>query len=143
MSKIYHTLSHEYIRDKLFPMNAVVLKLDNGMVLVCQNFKLRNDKMQLFCYLPKEHKWVITFKRLYKTGDPIPMFIYEYYKKHVYVKYKSCASYSRLMQHDRRHKKGGGGGTRLKNDKFTTDYECSKTPLHDFRKSMYVQWNQM
>ena len=143
MSKIYHTLSHEYIRDRLFPMNAVVLKLDNGTIIVCQNFKIKNEKLPLYIYLPKEDKWVLTFKRLCKSSDPIPMFIYNYYKKYVYVKYKSHANYNQLMQHDRKHKKGGGGGTRLGSNGFTTDYECSKTPLHDFRKSMYVQWNQM
>ena len=41
-------------------------------------------------------------------------------------------NYAKLMRHDRKHK-SGGGGSRIYNGSIT-DYECTKNPLHDFRR---------
>ena len=63
--------------------------------------------------------------------------MYDYYCK---GKQKSRhINCEQLMKHDRVHKKGGGG--KISPTQIVTDYECAKVPLHDFRRSMYVQYN--
>ncbi len=44
--------------------------------------------------------------------------------------------YENMMRHDRIHK-GGGGGSRIYNGSIT-DYECSSSPLHDFRRCTII-----
>ena len=61
MCKIYHTLSRENIRGMYFPMNSVVMHLDNGMRLVCTNFNTKRiGFLELFVWLPDQGKWVKT-----------------------------------------------------------------------------------
>ena len=52
---------------------------------------------------------------------------------------KSFCNFEELMKHERVHKKGGGG--KISPTQIVTDYECAKIPLHDFKRSMYVQYN--
>ena len=72
-------------------------------------------------------------------------YMYKFYlselqKRKRKTKAKSSSYYANLMKHDRRHK-GSGSGQRLGFTGTVTEYECTKNPFHDFRKSMYVQWN--
>lgn len=115
------------VNGKEFPMNSIVLHLDNGIDFVCTNFhQSRKKPLQVYCYI--KEKWVITFlKGNYKD------IIWDYYRK-CERKYRiRKGNYARMMKHDRKHKAGGGGGTRICNGSIT-DYECTKNPLHDFRR---------
>lgn len=115
------------LHGKEFPMNSVVLRLDNGIVFVCTNFKQsRKNPLKVYCYIPEEKKWAITFlKHKYKN------IMWDYHRKNQKKKSKSHINYANMMKHDRKHKSGGGGS--LIHNRSITDYECRKNPLHDFR----------
>ena len=114
------------VHGKEFPMNSVILHLDNGTDFVCTNFKQSRKKpLQVYCYIEK--KWVITFlKGNYKE------IMWDYYRKCGRKPKAYKGNYARMMKHDRKHK-SGGGGSRIHNGSVT-DYECSNNPLHDFRR---------
>ena len=114
------------VHGKEFPMNSVILHIDNGTDFVCTNFKQSRKKpLQVYCYIEK--KWVITFlKGNYKE------IMWDYYRK-CERKYKiRKGNYANMMKHNRKHK-SGGGGSRI-NNRSVTDYECTNNPLHDFRR---------
>lgn len=137
MCKIYHTLSRENIRGMYFPMNSVVMRLDNGMRLVCTNFHTKRiGFLELFVWLPDQGKWVKTHEKNILTNA-----MWEYYSKNLRRIKPDHNNYEDMMKYSHK-RKGAGGGVRLGNSGYTTDYECSKNPMHDFRRSMYVQWNQ-
>ena len=114
------------VYGKEFPMNSIVLYLDNGTVLVCTNFKQSRKKpLQVYCYTEK--KWITTFlKGNYKE------IMWDYYRRCERKNRIRKGNYASMMKHDRRHKSGGGGS--LIHNGSITDYECAKNPLHDFRR---------
>lgn len=134
--QISHTLGGctNCINGREFPTNSVVLRIKNGTTLVCQNFtRTRNGSVLIFCYLPTEKKWVKTYANNEYTRS-----MYEYYKgtirkanrkKHRQTNH----NYANMMKHARKKKSGGGGG-RISHAQTVTDYECTKNPLHDFRR---------
>ena len=113
---------------KEFPMNSVVLELDNGMKLVCTNFhQSRKEPLKVYCYISTEKKWVMTF-----LNEELKNIMWDYYRKCERKNRKRKANYRQLMQHDRKKKKGSG--SKLSHKDTTTDYECTKNPMHDFRR---------
>ena len=137
--QISHTLGGctNNIHGKYFPTNSVILRMDNGTILVCHDFrKTRNGSTQLFCYLPKEKKWVITYAKNKYTEMML-----QYYKDTIRKsnrKKQRCTktNYSQMMCHERKKKSGGGGG-KISHTQTVTDYECTKNPLHDFQRTFY------
>lgn len=118
----------EYIHGKQFPVGTIILRLKNKMEIACSNFYCTNGKLEIFVYIPHK-KWKREFVRNQYTK-----MIYDYFCK---GKCKSTTvDCSKLMKHDRVHKKGGGG--KLSPTYIVTDYECRKVPLHDFNRSMYI-----
>jgi len=121
-------MPHEVIKGKEIPMNSIVLQLDNKMILVCNKFNhSRKQKLELTVWLPTEKKWVSTYAKNEYTE-----MMWDYYRKHQQKRSHNFRKYENMMRHDRRHK-GGGGGSRIYNGSIT-DYECSKNPMHDFRR---------
>lgn len=116
------------VHEREFPMNSIVLQLDNKTELVCTNFKQsRKQPLRVHCYIPTENKWVITFlKGNYKE------IMWDYYRRCERKHRIRKGNYENLMRHDRKHK-SGGGGSHIYNGSIT-DYECTKNPLHDFRR---------
>ena len=117
------------VHGKEFPMYSVILNLDNGTDLVCTNFRQsRKNPLKVYCYMPTEKKWVITsLQGKYKE------IMWDYHRKcERKNRKKRNVNYANMMKHDRMHKPGGGG-TRIHNGSIT-DYECSNSPLHDFRR---------
>ena len=132
--RISHTLGREFLHNKELPMNAVVLRFDNGMALVCSDFNhSRRHKVELLVWLPAQNKWV----RTYAKNEHTEM-MWDYHRK-LQRKSKCKVNCAPLMKHERVHKHGSGG-SRIYNGSIT-DYECTKEPMHDFRRSMCVQWN--
>lgn len=128
--QLSHTLGGctNFINDKYFPTNAIVLTLDNGMQLVCHKFNHSHKyKLELMVWMPLEKKWVKTYDR-----NKYTKMMWDYYKKIKPKKKYAHINYASLMKHDRVHK-SGGGGSRIHNGSIT-DYECTKNPLHDFRR---------
>jgi hypothetical protein len=124
------------VYGKEFPMNSVILQLDNGMELVCTNFcQSRKLPLHVYCYIPTEKKWVLTI-----LDGEYKEIMWKYYRKCKRKHEKCKANYSQMMKHERKHK-NGGGGSRIGSNAMVTDYECTKETMHDFRRSMYVQWN--
>ena len=100
-------MPHEVIKGKEMPMNSIVLRLDNKAILVCSKFNhSRKQNLELLVWLPAQNKWVRTYAKNEYTE-----IMWDYYRKH----------------------KHAGGGSRIYNGSIT-DYECSKNPLHDFRR---------
>ena len=121
-------MSHEVIKGKEMPMNSIVLRLDNKVILVCSKFNhSRKQNLELLVWLPVQNKWVRTY-----TKNKYTEMMWDYYRKHQQKRNHDFRKYENMMKHDRRHK-GGGGGSRIYNGSIT-DYECSKNPMHDFRR---------
>ena len=118
----------DIIHGKEFPMNSVVLRLDNGITLICTNFhQSRKKPLKVHCYIIAEKKWGFAFlKGEYKEV------MWDYYRKCERKHRIYKGNYANLMRHDRKHKSGGGG--KISHTQIVTDYECTKNPLHDFRR---------
>ena len=131
MYRVYHLLSRDFGCGRAFSMNSVVLALDNGTRLVCSDFNHSRDrKIEIYVHLPKQG-WVRTYEK-----NQLTEIMWTYYRKSVQQK-KSHDNYEKMMRHSRK-KKYSSGGSRLGNSSYTTDYECTKEPLHDFRRVMYL-----
>ena len=121
-------MPHEVVKGKEMPMNSIVLRLDNKAILVCSKFNhSRKQNLELLVWLPTQNKWV----RTYAKNEYTEM-MWNYYRKHRQKRKKKHINYEKMMEHDRYHK-SGGGGSRIYNGSIT-DYECSKNPMHDFRR---------
>ena len=129
--KTEYLLRSTAVRNRTFPIGSVILYLENGMVLVSNDFRhKRTQKLEMYCYLPKQGKWVLTHDKNDLTEE-----IWNCYRKN-HIKYKrkeSFHTYKHMMKHDRKHKRGSGG-QRLGFSGTVTDYECCKEPIHDFRR---------
>lgn len=115
--------------------HSVYMLCDTGAVIVCQNFKKdRERKTKVFCYIPKEQKWIMSrFNNEY-----IDMMYNLYNSKHkTETKEIRRINYKKMMSHSRKKKHGNGGEILRKWNGNVTDYECSKEPLHDFRRVYY------
>ena len=78
--KLSHTLGgcDNMLHGREFPMNSVILELDNGTELVCRDFQHpRKKPLELFCYIPAEKKWVKTIAKNKYTE-----MMWDYYKAH-------------------------------------------------------------
>ena len=129
--KLERLVYSEYRHGKHFPIGTIILYLNNKTELAISNFHFQNGKLEVFYHEPFG-KWKRDFLR-----NDYTKIMYDYYCK---GKQKSChINCKQLMKHDRVHKKGGGG--KISPTQIVTDYECAKVPLHDFRRSMYVQYN--
>lgn len=130
--QISRTLLHgEVLHNRQFPMYSVILKLDNGIELVCTDFKhSRKEKLELFCYVPNKKKWV----RFYAKNEYTEL-MWNFHRKHNKQHGKKINTRN-LMKHDRKRKKPSGKP--MLNSQTVTDYECAKDPLHDFRRSIYT-----
>lgn len=74
-----HTLGGcaNIVHGKEFPMNSVILKLDNGIELVCASFQQSRKKpIIIFVYLPNEKKW-----KKVCTKNAYTEMMWDYYKK--------------------------------------------------------------
>ena len=126
--RIYKALNTEVLHNKEFRMGSIILQLDNKMIFVCNKFNhSRKQNLELTVWLPAQNKWV----RTYAKNECTEM-MWDYYRKHQQKRKKKHINYEKMMEHDRYHK-SGGGGSRIYNGSIT-DYECSKNPMHDFRR---------
>ena len=126
--QIYKALNTEVLHNKEFRMGSIILQLDNKMIFVCNKFNhSRKQNLELTVRLPTENKWVRTY-----TKNEYTEMMWNYYRKHQQKRNHDFRKYENMMKHDRRHK-CGGGGSRIYNGNIT-DYECSKNPMHDFRR---------
>ena len=77
------------IHGRAFPMNSVILQLDNGKELVCCDFHHpRSEPLELFCYLPDEKEWVKTYAKNKYTE-----IMWDYYRKFSRKQKKSHSNY--------------------------------------------------
>ena len=129
--KIEKLVYKEYRNGKQFPANTVIMTLDNKVELACSDFHFYKGKLLIYVFKPFG-KW-----KAYLLRDNNTKIMYDYFckgiNKNVNVDCK------KLMKHECVHKKSSGGS--FCSSKVITDYECAKIPLHDFRRSKYVQWN--
>lgn len=128
------------INNRSFPVGSIVATSENNDRLVCSNFKTpRCNKLELYLYLSKDKKW---YKVRLKNNVTEAMWNYYRQNNKKQLKKRFDGNYNQMMQHDRKHKHSSGG-IRLTpyTDNSITDYECSKTPMHDFPRSRYVAWN--
>lgn len=132
--KVYKALNTEYLHNKVFHMNSIILKLDNGTIFVCNKFNHPHKyNLELIVWLPHEKKWFRTYAKNQYTE-----MMWDYYRKHKPKTSHDFKKYENMMKHSRKHK-SGGSGIRLKKENYYarktfTDYECSNNPLHDFRR---------
>lgn len=120
------------IHGREFPTNTIILRLDNGIELVCTNFRQSRKKpLRVYCYIQTEKRWAITFLKGSKKE-----IMWDYYRKNKKNKSTNYAHIAHMMKHDRKHKTGGSGIRLDKEnyyaDKTVTDYECRGKSLNDF-----------
>lgn len=126
--QIYKALNTEVLHNKEFRMGSIIMRLNNGIILVCNKFNhSRRYNLELVVWLPNEKKWVRTYAKNQYTE-----MMWDYYRKHQEKRSRNFKKYENMMRHERVHK-GGGGGSRIYNGSIT-DYECSKNPLYDFKR---------
>ena len=126
--QIYRTHGREIVHDREFPTGTIILTLDNKIQLVCWNFKQSCKRdLKIYVWLPTENTWVMTYEKNRYTE-----IMWECYRRTQKKQSKKHINYAQMMKHDRIHK-SGGGGVRVYNGSIT-DYECTKNPLHDFRR---------
>ena len=122
------------------PIGSILLRTENGIVYVCENFHEQKDSLFRVWIWNKE-QWCHVL-----ANNDYTYYMYKFYlselqkRKRETKKSKSSSYYANLMKHDDRKHKKGGGGQRLGFAGTVTEYECTKNPFHDFRRSMYVQW---
>lgn len=122
------------------PVGSILLRTENGIVYVCENFHNEKDDF-VHVWIWNRKQWCYVLANNNYTDSMRKFYLSELQKrKRETKKSKSSSYYANLMKHDRRHK-GSGSGQRLGFTGTVTEYECTKNPLHDFRRSMYVQWN--
>lgn len=129
--KLYKTLiPAEVIKRKQFPCNTVIAELNTGVIIACSDFAhSRKIPLLVTIYMPNEKEWVKA-----NVKNELTEKMWDYYRqtqKHNKKRYNG--NYTNMMKHSRR-KKTGGSGSRRENKRAITDYECSKNPLHDFRR---------
>ena len=110
--KIYQTLGQYPVHGKVLPMYSVVLRLDdNKTEIICTHFNTpRKYKLNVIIYDCVMKTWTQC-----KVRNKYTEIMWNYYRQ--------------------TQRKSGSGGVRL--GKFTgtvTDYECTKNPMHDFRR---------
>lgn len=131
MRKIFELCGSEYVYNKLFPMGSVVLKLENGNLVVCTKFNMPHKApIRTSVFFADKNQWV---KCVMKNALTEEIWRY-YFKKKRENNPAYNGNYEKMMAHSRK-KKAGTGGVRL--GKFcdqVTDYECRKDPLHDFHR---------
>lgn len=122
---IYKMLAPEFFHEYEFPRNTIILTLNNGIQIACANFNVkRSGKLPVYVYAQGH---------LVKTlmHNAYTEILWNYHRKTQKSKSKNI-NYKYLMKHDRKHKHSSGG-SRIYNGSIT-DYECTKNPLHDFRR---------
>ena len=120
------------IHGKEFRRNSIILYLNNGTELVCQDFcHSRKQKLELFCYITTENKWVKTYAKNEYTE-----LMWDYYRKCERSNNVRKGNYSQMMKHSRKRK--GSGGGKISHTQTVTDYECTKSPMHDFKRTYIV-----
>lgn len=127
--RIYSLLGTGYIHNKEFIMDSVVLCLENGVEIVCSDFQ-KSSKSKLFVTIwnPQSKKWGTALMR-----NKYSQIMWDFYRsKH--KKHKASPNWAKMMEHDRKHKSSSGGVRLGKWCGQITDYECTKNPLHDFRR---------
>lgn len=138
--KIMTIKQNSKYKNHSIPIGSVLLQTENGIVYVCENFHEQKDNL-FRVWIWNREKWCHVWANNDYTYNMYKFYLSELQKrKREIKKQKSSSYYANLMKHDRRHK-GSGSGQRLGFTGTVTEYECTKNPLHDFRRSMYVQWN--
>ena len=127
--RIYNLLGTSYIHNKEFIMDSVVLCLENGVEIVCSDFP-NSSKAKLFVTVwnPQSKKWGTALMR-----NKYSQIMWDFYRsKH--KRRKVSPNWAKMMKHDRKRKSGSDGVRLGKWCGQVTDYECTKNPLHDFRR---------
>ena len=113
-------------------MGSIMLKFKNGSEILCMDFhKMHDQKLNVLCFDPCDKKW-----KHFCVKNEYTEMLWKYHRK--YERKLSCKiNCHALMRHDRQHKTGSGGSHFI-NNRTITDYECSKNPMHDFRRTRYI-----
>lgn len=125
--KIRRTLGNELYHGKQFPINTIVLRSENGVEIFCSDFRMRKGKITVLIHIPGRKKFLKTEMR-----NEYTKVMYDYTQQ--FKDDSKRLNYKQMIAHDRK-RKCGSSGVRL--GKFcgrVTDYECTKNPLHDFRR---------
>lgn len=127
--QIFQAQRNTFIHNREILPGSIVCVLSNGTVLSCSDFKKRNGKILVYFYMPSKRQWAKAYQNDQFTNAMIS------YYNHI-IKKEKCrkTNFNALMTHDRVHKHGTGGVRIGKFCEQVTDYECTKNPLHDFRR---------
>lgn len=128
--KMFQTQRNTFIHNREILPESIVCELSNGTILVGSDFKnKKGKKLPILFYVPKTHKWYLAYQ-----SDEFTDAMYNFYRKINKKKARRKTNFSALMTHDRVHKHGSGGSRIRKFCGQVTDYECTKNPLHDFKR---------
>jgi hypothetical protein len=135
MAKYEIAYSNTYVKNRLIYRDSVILYLDDGKILVSNDFgHPRTEKLEVHTWNPSLKRW--EKMRQKNAYTEILWNLHREETRKNRHKKPDNTDYAQMMRHDRRHKNGGGGSRDFVG--AITDYECTKNPLHDFRRNMYV-----
>lgn len=101
--RLYKALNTEVLHNKEFPMNSIILELDNKCILISSDFyHKRKYALKVYIWLPYEKKWVYTYAKNQYTE-----MMWDCYRKHQQKKSHDSGKYENMMRHERKHKTGG------------------------------------
>lgn len=116
------------IHGRCFERNSIACHLPDGKIIVASPRQAKSAHvMGVYLYMPNKKQWICG-----TMDNDCTVAIHRYYKDIMPKKPARKVNYAGMMQHDRRHKGGGGGSRDFVS--AITDYECSSHPLHDFRR---------
>ena len=132
--KIMTIKQNSKYKNHHIPVGSTLLQTETGIVYVCENFHEKSSGL-IRVWIWNRQQWCHVF-----ANNNYTELMYKYYVNESTKRKRKSINYAKMMNHDRKHK-SGGGGQRIGFNGTVTEYECSKNPYHDFRRSMYVQWN--
>lgn len=125
--KIRRTLGNELYHGKQFPIDTIILRSENGVEIFCSDFRMRKGKITVLIHIPGRKKFLKT-----EMHNEYTKAMYDYTQQ--FKDDSKRLNYKQMMSHDRKQKCGSGGVRLGKFCGQITDYECTKNPLHDFRR---------
>lgn len=100
------TVREIYIYKLKIPADSVILRYENGVIVVCRHVPKRYGNMTLECYDPnrKGKSWI----KFAESQNEFTSLIWKYHKHERKMHgYYQC-NYKSMMKHDTVHKKGSG-----------------------------------
>ena len=143
MKKISITRGYNtHINGFILPSNAIYGRIKNTYFYTTDHARIENDRKLFFTVYTANinSNKPRFFSNDIKKDSEIGILVCDFSISNVKHGTRSInplynQNYNNLMKHPRKHKRSSGG--QIEHKHSITDYECTKNPLHDFRRTFY------